>query len=287
VGITKKPKNRENVFTINAIKEWVNSNPIFVILFILIVSISSLVTITDGILKINSFYFSSFWKLHKAYEQVTKLNIDTQISNFEDVLGRAYFVNQRKNYKEYLFILDLFYVQAITDTNGKITMYAITTRSPKFKPRFETGFFDKNEKGITIVLGKTKFSEIANYPRDIYGLLSTNMLSFYYTEMYCLGGSGMYLAYAVAYNGAGVGDIGEIYQPLFSESIDRNKLINQIHEKGFPEELQKFRRGSAINTYCIMEQDFEIELDQGKDESLTVGPDILQLIQLRNWKFPK
>jgi hypothetical protein len=279
------PKKR-NTLSIEAIKKWANSNPVLVVMFVIIVSISSLVTITEGLTKINSYYLSSFWKLHKAYEQVYKLNIDTQINNFEDILGRAFFVNQHKKYKEYLFLEDLFYVQAIADLDDKVIMYAVTTRSNKFKPRFETAFFDKKEKGIDIILGKTRFYEIANYPHDIYGFCSANMLSFYYVEMFYLGGSGRFLDYAVAYNGAGSGEVGELYFPLFNETIDRKELIKQIQEKGFSEELQKFRNNIVVNTYCIMEPGFDFELDQGKDESLTVGPDISQLILLRNWKFP-
>ena len=268
-------------FNINSIKRWANSNPILAIVFVLIVIISSIITITDGMIKLKSYYLASFCKFQNSYEQVSKLGVNTQIDNIEDLLGKPYFINKYKQYKEYIFLMEYFYVQVVTNIDAKVVMYSVTTRNSKFNPKFETSFVDAKGEPLTITLGKTTFSEIASRPYDLYGVVSMNMASYYYNEKYQLGGTGRYGSYAIAYNGAGSGELGDLYDPNLSETSIRKKLVAQIYESGFPEKLQIFRKRTVINTFCVMSMDFNYMFEEEAD-GLTIGPNMLQLVQMKN-----
>jgi hypothetical protein len=281
-------KKKKEKISIDQLKTWAGSQPFFIILFVILVTVSSLVTITEGVGKINSYYLSSFWKTQAGYKKVARLNVNTQIDNYEEILGKPFLINKRASHKEYLFIDELFYVQAVANEADQVVMYSITTRSPKFRPKIRTPFSDNKEKDIVVELGRTPLSVINYRPSDINGFISGNMSSFYYNELYWTGNWGGYLTYGFSYNGAGAGKVSTPYWPLFSGLVTQKTLLNRL-QKGdspqFPRGLREFRSKTAINTYTVI-SDYEPKLDIDNDDWMTLGPEIQSLRQIKDWKYP-
>jgi hypothetical protein len=259
------------------------SPPVLVFLLVLFLA-SSLVTLYSGWQIAYDWYVQSFKYQDKLLDDISKLSTNTNIGYFKDILGEPVFVNNyenflcyscefKDNYKEYIFVNSLFYVQAITDLNNKVLIFSVTTRSDDFNPKLSLGPFSINIKDpFVIELGKTKFYEIENKmnsrPLKIYSFIGAN--TFGYSESYYFGNPGFYQTYIFGEN-----DASYFNKPLFSsgESLlfpnsefslpstilddgENFYLLNiesAFASKEVDRETQLFRKNAIINTYSITE----------------------------------
>lgn len=168
-------------------------------------------------------------------------NNNTQIMGNNNIVGND-MVNllpkneKQEELKEYIFVNDLFYVQAVADSNNKVLLYSVTTRQKDFNPSLKI-----LDDSIEIILGKTKFSDINEEPEKEYGWAGAH--SFFYTEEYYFGNPGNYASYYFSINDAG-------YLNLI-EDFPYNLFVNENFIKDNPTEMQKFRENSIINTYTV------------------------------------
>ncbi len=275
---------KKQIISIEKIKKWANSQPFVVIAFVLLVAISSLVTITEGVTKLNSYYFSSFWKSQNASKKIATLNINTPIDLYFDILGKPYFINNRGTHTEYIFIDDLFYVQAVSNSEGRVVLYSITTRDKYFHPKIYFPYTDIKGNEMKILLGKTKFPVIPDVrPESANGTFTPKQL--FYSEIYWLGNPGRYLTYGLTYNSAGTGDVGEIYWPLFMGTRNPDAVIKRILAGNPPKGFKKFRDNTVVNTYSVI-SNYEFSMDMNSDRFMILGPEMMQLFQLKDWKYP-
>ncbi len=70
-------------------------------------------------------------------------------------------VEERYTYIEYLYENDYFYVQAVTDENGKVGMYSITTKTADYTPSIPT-ILDR-----PVQLGKSTYADFAPRARKM------------------------------------------------------------------------------------------------------------------------
>jgi len=144
----------------------------------------------------------------EKYNRLKKLSPEVQISYFGDLLGRPtyinYFDNNTRGYeflkdeiREYIFVDEDYYVQAITDKHDKIMSFAVTSRKEDFSPVLPWG------NAFKVILNKTPFSEwIAESPLTCYRFTGAHEPSYYFEEAY-FGNPGHYLTYLVGTNTAG------------------------------------------------------------------------------------
>lgn len=116
-------------------------------------------------------------------------------------MGAPVFKNQLGKYIEYIFVNPDYYVQAVTNANGKVLLYSVTTRSDSFNPEFNLGVMQEDRKPFVVVLGKTTFGRIQGDPTQITGGFSNRRQS--YREMYYFGNPGLYQNFNLALCDAG------------------------------------------------------------------------------------
>ena len=203
----------------------------------------------------------------QKYESVGALATEVQIDYFKKYLGDSVFINysEDRTQQEYVFVDDDFYVQAVTNSDGKVLAYAVTTRNEAFKPVLKL-------PNVDVVLGVTKFAELGRIEfARCYGLVAATAGSFYY-ESYYFGRPGKYQTYLlgtsdVGYLSASAFGIGMLDQKMkYLEKTEdvRNTLVwGQVDCTSVPEE---FREKQSLNTYLVLASSM-----QTKEEEIKFG----------------
>jgi hypothetical protein len=162
----KKVTMRKPKISSDRVEKWARRNPVLVIVSITIIILSSIVSLIDGGARLKLLYMDTFGDNSANYAKIQSLATGTQVDYFSAILGAPEFKNHElTNYFEYIFVHPKYYVQAITDPENKVLLYSITTRVSGFNPAFGIGGKDSNGKEFSVVLGKTKFSELPYNPK--------------------------------------------------------------------------------------------------------------------------
>ena len=143
----------------------------------------------------------------EKYDVLKKLSTEVQIFYFNKLLGNPVFINlvgEKKEIKEYVYVDEDFFVQAITDGNDKVLNYAVTSRKKDFNPTFGRG-------GLFMVsLNKTPFSEWRIDPYREFPLTCWKYVGahdpIYYFESEYFGNPGNYLTFLVGVNNSATFD---------------------------------------------------------------------------------
>jgi len=200
-------------------------------------------------------------------EKVNKLSTGVDLGYFKSILGEPVFVNnvgepqdildiykrseQCKNsqeQKEFIFVNNLFFVQAITNKNNAVIEYAVTTRRADFNPKFK---FWNGEREVEVVLGKSNFfAAISDPPEKIDYYCGAH--NFGYDEEHYFGNPGNYQSYIFANNQAGI--------PGSTIACAINSLQNSPTPIS-PDrpELKELRKKAIINTYAVTAPQVDIE----------------------------
>ena len=199
----------------------------------------------------------------------------SDINYFEGLLGNPVFVNysEYNGFKEFIFVNEFFYTQAITNDSGRVLAYSITTRKEDFNPEIELGPYTTENKIIKVKLGKTKFYEIDGVsfgdPESIDSRLGVH--DWFYSEEHYFGNPGNYQSYFFSVNQAGYGN--EFYPPAIKDQRD-NTVKNP--------EIIDFRKNAIINTYTITVPMVNSKtLGLSNNENYLLGPDYNQVRVLR------
>ena len=173
-------------------------------------------------LKINSFQnkisTQSEQKRQEKYINLYKLSPEVQISYFEDLLGKPTFINKLMNIEknEYVFTDPDYFVQALTDSDGKILTYSVISRKKDFNPVFElSGQFK-------VTLNK---STLADYlpdneqPLTCYRFLGAHDPVYYFEDNF-YGNPGNYLHYLVGVWQGSIPDTENYYPNIEKGKID-------------------------------------------------------------------
>lgn len=253
-------KVRGKKLSLDRVEKWARSNPALVLLAIMLVVISSLVTIFDGGTKLREMYVKTFGSNEAKYAKLRTLATETQIDFFSSALGAPAFKNRQSNYVEHIFIDSQFYVQAITDEDGKVLMFSVTTRSKSFNPTLDLGELEVDGQPFVVTLGKTKFSDLDDIPRKIEAYTWNRGMS--YREKYYFGNPGLYQNFDFVSCEAG-------YRPEINIHLGEFVLAAQegIEIKSLATNVAEFRRACVINTYTITAPLLDVD-----DEISELGP---------------
>jgi len=191
---------------------------------------------------------------HLLARQLRKLRCRVQISQLEAIVGRRpQFVRQDASgaVTEHVYVLPDAYVQAVTDPDGVVQRFAVTTRSPNFHPTLGYG----DDELLQVELGRTPFSDLGHLTNGVVGFLSARR--FGYAESVYLGNRGRYLTYVLAHNDAGyVARSTELVRYLDRHGV----MIDWFGVSGCSKmvtdwmaspDVQAFRAETTINTYAV------------------------------------
>lgn len=262
-------------FNLDKIEKWARKNPVTVSICLLLVVVSSFVTLVEGFAKLLEFYEKTIGDNHVEYRKIKSLAVDTKIEYFTDILGAPAFKNRTTNNFEYVFVRPKYYVQAVTDLENKVLLFAVTTRKSDFHPVLDLGAMEVDGNKFAITLGKTKFGEISSSPTYIFG--DQGARRSWYWEKYYFGNPGFYQFYFFAN-----ADSGYPHNDTYVPYEDIEKLprgagdMQSIDISKIPNSVRNFRDHCVINTYGV--SSLASELDESPFD---IGADLDQVRVLK------
>jgi hypothetical protein len=270
----KSVKRKKLQLHFDEIEKWARKNPVITVLAICIIVASSIVTLTDGFSRLKEMYANTFGDNSTIYAKIQMLGASTTIDYFSSILGAPAFREKvGTNYFEYIYVNPKYYVQAVADSGNNILLYSVTTRDPQFNPVIKVGGRENDRPELSLVLGKTKFSELpfkpirldADQPADESG---------YYDEKYYFGKPGAYLNYdfASAASGYPVCDQDVPFELILR--LPASETLRGVDVNTLPVEVRKFRAGCIINTFSAsflstdLTNDIDCQIEIGADTDL-------------------
>lgn len=166
------------------------------------------------------------------------------VSFFSAVLGAHATKRRQGDLTEWVWVDDLYYVQAVSDLDGSVFRWAVTTRRQRFRPRFVMAALSGNP--IAVTLNKTRFSELGSTVEQVHGGLGARRWS--YSEQHYFGNPGNYQRFFAAISDtawARTGDVVAMSKALAERAAKRGGASTVVDR----EPMRTFRVESAPNTY--------------------------------------
>lgn len=162
------------------LKTIIDTYPLFIPCAIIVALIGYITTIIQTIDKSKTFY-----NVHIGWKRVEEKTINSlapaiHITKFQEILGAPLFCRKSNSrYTEYVYKRRAYWVQAITDTEGSVVLYAVTSCSERFRPRIKN-----NPVGVPIRLRTTTFKAAAGEyePKLRYSLSAATSNSYLIEE---------------------------------------------------------------------------------------------------------
>jgi len=252
-------KNSSSIsLLIQNFRDLFDKNPVIIVIGIIVFFISSITTIindgTDLMYKANS---TIGWR---GFEEkiINSLNASIRIEKFIETLGEHIFYREGEHgYSEYVFERrdGRYWIQAITDTQGTVVIYSVTSCDSSFKPQIKY-----SPTGRSITLGETTFKEAADGVEVSYDyVVSAATGNSSLIEIYSTGNPGRYQTeYWGIIDSCDRNKFYELIVPnlpdILINSLDRDDPI-----------LHQFREKFPINTYAVSSPFIE-------DSTVTGGP---------------
>jgi hypothetical protein len=226
---------------------WIRKTPVWVLLILAAVFVSSVITIGHAVLQARDLYSDTFRWRQEEYRKIGSLAAGISSEKVKETLGSPLFVrkSQDGSLTESSFRGRDYWVQTISDLSGTVRLLAITACNLDFKPEIDSLVG-------RIVLNESRFDSTNGAPSGIrYGLSGATANSFFYDEYY-LGNPGFYKTYLVGIDDAcpavanyaedlaAQGELPFIIRNL--RQADPYSADNQV--------VAAFRANSVINTYA-------------------------------------
>jgi len=179
--------------------------------------------------------------------RLAKLGLNQQLSYYEEVLGVAATRRAWGDSEEHVWVSDLCFVQAITDSKSAVVKFAVTSRRlkwPAFSPRFVMA--PNSSEPARLRLNRTRLGQLPD-PSRIYGDLGANRVSYW--EEYWFGNPGDYCTYFVGNNDVAPADFP--VDVLSGRRAPSSRDGMQLWETGdkMDAALSEYRHRAVANTY--------------------------------------
>jgi len=259
----------------DTLEKWAKNNPAIVAITVIIVVCSSIATLVPAGYTIYEKLHRSFFPHSIEYRKIEKLSTGATIAHFSSVLGAPQFRNLHDGGREYIYVHDNYYVQAITDSFDSVLAYSITTRKADFNPVFDLHDMTGNPMEFRVVLGKTTFADLPERPRIICSGFGHRRS--WYNESYYFGNAGFHLTYILAYADSGVRKPDDVRQVNGVEL----RIRTQNDLDALDPALKTFRASCPINTFFV--GDIESDIAKDAERKYTFGAD-LDTVRVLNMK---
>lgn len=160
----------------------------------------------------------------RAEDGLEKLNSGVSIKHVEAIFGAPIAeskIDVPKKLRQYIYSFQKFYLQVVFDEENTVQFFAVTSKTPNFRPTIPY---------IGNILGEKTFAEVGGGK-----MLQSNLSSkFYeYAEFIYLGNPGNYRNLYLAYNPSGILYKREPIWPSF-EKVEDKKAIEQFRLSAYP-----------------------------------------------------
>lgn len=143
----------------------------------------------------------------QAARRLKALTANVQVDRFNSVLGPPLMRRTQAGLIETVYVLPLFYVQAIADQEGQVQAFSVTARGRRFQPEVpfpNGGSYWEGREPIRASLNRTTFAEMSSEPTSIAADVGARR--YWYTECYYFGNPANYQTVALSVNQAAVAD---------------------------------------------------------------------------------
>ena len=204
--------------------------------------------------------------LDEPTQAVRRLAAGVQLTYFKECLGDPAFRTEGEAFDEHIFVHDAFYVQAITDRSGTVTLYSVTTRVEDFHPVLG---IRHGTPRLPVTLGRDTFAAVGTAPASRGGYAGARR--FHYWESHYLGNPGLYQTYIVSLNDAGyIGAGGSFLAAIDALSVlESEEELTAAAEEEARELLDRFAAETVVNTYSVASPLFPLE----RLQCMRFGPD--------------
>ena len=204
--------------------------------------------------------------LDEPLQAVGSLAAGVQLTYFQERLGDPTFRTPGEAFDEHIFVHDAFYVQAITDRSGTVTLYSVTTRAQDFNPVLD---IHHGTPTLKVTLGRDTFASVGTGPVSRGGYLGARR--FHYWESHYLGNPGLYQTYIVSLNDAGyMGARGDLVAAIGALSVlESEEGLAAASAEEARELLGRFAAETVVNTYSVASDSFPSE----RLQCMRFGPD--------------
>jgi hypothetical protein len=255
-------------------------NHYFIILWLIIVFLGSLITITDGINILIDKYNNTLGYKHLQYTKLASLKPNIDINNYIDEFGKPTRITTNKELKTktYVFNNKYYYLDAITDNDGTVFVYGVTTKSDDFRPRFtipdrgkvitlnQSTLFDIYPEKIELELGSPKSDDLFLNNVGDHCASFMGVRRFGYFETHYLANPGNYQSIIIGVNDAGyIRNPKEMLHAIFPDGMDKEKKCTTITADD--------RRHVIINSYRVTSPFFSTEFFATKSADIIFGVD--------------
>ena len=201
----------------------------------LIILLAALIGIVIAISNGAYFIVAKLREKSRFLDIVSRLDTGAHISYFISLLGTPVSINQTGTEEEYLFVNKYCYVQVITDSNGKASLFSVTTRRGNFSPALK---FPYMAHGVT--LGHARFSSLGTPGSRIYNGDHGGIT--FYSESYYYGYDASYRTVFFSFNPNGFGKLG---------IVPRSWIMGGIPDEKEDMVTKRFREETLVNTYTV------------------------------------
>jgi hypothetical protein len=227
------------------LKTLIDTYPLVILVTIVVAFIGHTTTIIQAIGKSKTFYNSHLGWKRMEEKVINSLAPAMHIAKFHEVLGAPLFCRKSDSgYAEYVYKRRGYWVQAITDTEGSVVLYAVTSCSERFRPRIKN-----NPVGVPVRLRTTTFKAAAGeYEPDLHYSISGATANSYLIEKLYLGNPSHYQTVFWGYNDACSNKWADDSLPVklysYLRECDNAPNINNSL-------VDTFRANNTFNTFAV------------------------------------
>lgn len=196
-------------------------------------------------------YRSTLGRKKAAEDRLHCLAPAVRIEYFEAQLGAPAMRRTFGEGIEWVFVDDLFFVQACTDEDGTVLHYSVTTRDPRFRPAVpfpNAGcYWGPDGPQVAARLLETPFAGVESQPDTINFTLGAQR--FWYVETHYLANPGNYQSVALSVQDSGATPVGGTGHAPLPEELGVAGTFEP--ESADLPSVRAWRVAAVPNTYTI------------------------------------
>jgi hypothetical protein len=248
--------------------DWSQANPFLALLLFVALLVTSAFGIIGGAVQTVEWVGETFFWRHGEYEKLQRLQAGFTLSRFESELGSPTFARVRRRsarsgreerrlltagvspvLRETVFRGRDYWVQAVSNADGSVLMWSVTSCDEEFRPTFK---FPTLAGSAEVTLQESKLSAV--YPREegrdvrAHYLQGATGTALYYEQTYT-GNPGNYQSFAWGWgDGCGDAQVAALYDRVGYPKLERGRyggLVRDVNRS-----TARFRDRAAANSYA-------------------------------------
>lgn len=243
----------------------------------LLVLAGALVTLDAAVRVTSTVFGRTVGHAWRAKQQFRQLGANETGRYFEAILGVPAVERDHGKLHERVWADRLYFVQALTESDDRVVVYSITSRTQRFRIAvpFPGGgkYWSDQSAPLTATLGKSSFLDAGADPQRVSG--SRGARRFWYSEVFGFGNPGHYQHLILSVNDAGF--ISDGSSDLISESPVVGGPETDLSAAVLPA-MAGAREQARPNTYSVTAPHFDALSPEAHEGAFGVDLDTVRVL---------